>query len=96
MRCEQLAHLLPMSFAITSSCGAKAAAEHGLPAPRAAALRRLSALTEIMNPAVGDALSGILAVEARSVPLVHHRSAPAPAPALPLPASFVHLLLLIL
>ena len=38
--------------------------EPGQTAERAGALRRLRALTEVMNPAVGDALSGVLAVEA--------------------------------
>lgn len=44
--------------------GAQAAAAPGQPPERALALRRLAALAEVMNPAVGDALSGVLAVEA--------------------------------
>lgn len=42
----------------------QASAEPGQAPQKAHALRKLRALTEVMNPAVGDALSGVLAVEA--------------------------------
>lgn len=49
---------------VCASPSGQASEEPGQPPERAEALRKLRALTEVMNPAVGDALSGVLAVEA--------------------------------